>query len=404
MTGVGSKPPKVFVSYSHDGEEHKAWVLNLATRLANNGIDVVFDQWDLGPGHDLTAYMNEAVSISHRVILVCRDKYVAKVDSGQGGAGYEGMIVHAELLKNTRTQKFIPVLRNNAAGRVPTALGTKLYIDLREDSDAVFDSLIRELHGMPRMARPPIGRPPQLSRPEPADLTAWFDAQREAAISGLGSRASMELSFYLPLTTVHCDQADLLQAMQKSEVHTFGWPLGIVGTRPDNQPRVRRDGIQAEIRFAGFSDQPSYDYWALRLDGAFYLRQSLFEDRRDPDAIFFNTRIVRVVEGFQLARNLYRELKVPSNSDIIFAIRHDGIHGRRLSSSNPARHLSPFIRKCQEDSAAAMTRISHPASDPDIVAGTKALLDPLFILFDLFKLSDSVYEEIVLSFLKGQVT
>lgn len=153
-----------------------------------------------------------------------------------------------------------------------------------------------------------------------------------------------------------------------------------------------------------FSDHPSYDYWALRLDGAFYLRQSLFEDRRDPEAIFFNTRIVRVAEGFQLARNLYRELKVPSKSDIAIAIRHDGILGRRMSSSNPARHLSPFIRKCQEDSAVAMTRIIHPVADPDIVSGTKALLDPLFILFDYFKLSDSVYEEIVLSFLKGQVT
>ena len=51
-----------------------------------------------------------------------------------------------------------------------------------------------------------------------------------------------------------------------------------------------------------------------------------------------------------------------------------------------------------------MTRIIHPVADPDIVSGTKALLDPLFILFDYFKLSDSVYEEIVLSFLKGQVT
>lgn len=252
MTGVGAKPPKVFVSYSHDSEEHKAWVLNLATRLANNGVDVVLDQWDLGPGHDLTAYMNEAVSISDRVILICSEKYVVKVDSGQGGAGYEGMIVHAELLKNTRTQKFIPVLRNNAAGRVPTALGTKLSIDLSEDSDSVFDTLIRELHGMSKMTRPSIGRPPQLDRPEPAELVAWFDAQREAAISGLGSRASMELLFYLPSAKVFCDQAELLQAMQKSEVHTFGWPLGIVGTRSENQPRVRRDGIQAEIVFAGF--------------------------------------------------------------------------------------------------------------------------------------------------------
>ncbi|TON86748.1 hypothetical protein CGH50_21300, partial [Vibrio parahaemolyticus] len=38
--------PKVFFSYSHDSEEHKAWVLALATRLEENGVAVTLDQWD----------------------------------------------------------------------------------------------------------------------------------------------------------------------------------------------------------------------------------------------------------------------------------------------------------------------------------------------------------------------
>jgi len=35
--------PKVFISYSHDSEEHKAWVADLARFLISNGIDVVID-------------------------------------------------------------------------------------------------------------------------------------------------------------------------------------------------------------------------------------------------------------------------------------------------------------------------------------------------------------------------
>jgi hypothetical protein len=35
--------PKVFISYSHDSEEHKAWVEDLARFLVSNGIDVVID-------------------------------------------------------------------------------------------------------------------------------------------------------------------------------------------------------------------------------------------------------------------------------------------------------------------------------------------------------------------------
>ena len=46
-------PPRVFVSYSHDTEPHKDWVLQLATRLVANGVDVILDQWDLTLGGDL---------------------------------------------------------------------------------------------------------------------------------------------------------------------------------------------------------------------------------------------------------------------------------------------------------------------------------------------------------------
>ena len=144
--------PKVFVSYSRDTPKHIAWVTALAERLARNGIHVVFDEWDLRPGHDLTAFMNQAVINSDKVILICTSHYVSKANLGKGGAGYEGMITNAELLQNTRTPKFIPVLRDNADGAMPTALATRLYIDLRTDSDEVFDHLIQALHDRPSAA------------------------------------------------------------------------------------------------------------------------------------------------------------------------------------------------------------------------------------------------------------
>ena len=42
--------PRVFVSYSHDSQAHKDWVLKLATRLLANGVEVILDQWDLRLG------------------------------------------------------------------------------------------------------------------------------------------------------------------------------------------------------------------------------------------------------------------------------------------------------------------------------------------------------------------
>lgn len=45
--------PKVFISYSHDSQEHKKWVLEFATRLRNSGVDAILDQWELQPGDDI---------------------------------------------------------------------------------------------------------------------------------------------------------------------------------------------------------------------------------------------------------------------------------------------------------------------------------------------------------------
>ena len=48
---------KVFISYSWDSEEHKNWVLKLATDLRSHGVDVIFDQWDARLGKDLPFFL-----------------------------------------------------------------------------------------------------------------------------------------------------------------------------------------------------------------------------------------------------------------------------------------------------------------------------------------------------------
>ncbi len=37
--------PKVFISYSHDSEQHKASILALADRLCREGLDCTIDQY-----------------------------------------------------------------------------------------------------------------------------------------------------------------------------------------------------------------------------------------------------------------------------------------------------------------------------------------------------------------------
>ena len=160
--------PKVFISYSHDSPEHKRWVSELAARLRHNGIDAILDQWDLGPGDDITLFMETGLRDSDRVLVICTDTYVSKANAGEGGVGYERMIVTAQLIQNLGTNKFIPVIRQ-ASGeeKTPIFLATRMYIDLRDESqfEAEFDKLLHELHQEPIIQKPPLGKNPFATLP-----------------------------------------------------------------------------------------------------------------------------------------------------------------------------------------------------------------------------------------------
>ena len=155
--------PKVFISYSHDSPEHKQWVSELAAQLRRKGIDAILDQWDLGLGDDITRFMERGIVNADRVLVICTDKYVSKANIGEGGVGYERMIVNAELVQNLGTDKFIPIIRQAAKKKkTPTFLGTRVYADFRKDSqfDAECERLIREIHEMPIVEKPPLGKNP----------------------------------------------------------------------------------------------------------------------------------------------------------------------------------------------------------------------------------------------------
>ena len=160
--------PKVFISYSHDSPEHRRWVSELGAKLRDNGVDAILDQWDLGPGADVTQFMERGILDSDRVLVVCTDSYVRKANAGEGGVGYERMIVTAQLVQDLGTDKFIPVIRQ-ALGqeKTPTFLGTRVYIDFRNDSqfESEFDKLIHELHRVPVIQKPPLGKNPFASLP-----------------------------------------------------------------------------------------------------------------------------------------------------------------------------------------------------------------------------------------------
>jgi hypothetical protein len=154
--------PKAFISYSHDTQEHKKWALQLATRLRNNGIDAILDQFELQPGADLPHFMETNLSSADKIIMICTDQYVNKANNGQGGVGYEKMIITSSLIKNIDANKIIPIIRQNGTLEVPTFLKSKLYINFSKEDDFEFnyDELVRSIHNSPLFEKPLIGNNP----------------------------------------------------------------------------------------------------------------------------------------------------------------------------------------------------------------------------------------------------
>jgi hypothetical protein len=153
--------PKVFVSYSHDIDEHKNWVFELAARLRRNGVDVIFDQFEARLGSDLPLFMEQGLSNSNRVICVCSDNYIAKANAGSSGVGYEKRIISSELMRDSSSAWVIPIIRNcSSQDRVPAFLRGLRYLSFEDDQQYAsnYYELLRDLHDQSNL--PPLGNNP----------------------------------------------------------------------------------------------------------------------------------------------------------------------------------------------------------------------------------------------------
>ncbi len=158
---MNTSSPRAFVSYSWDSDGHKEWVRDLATRLREDGIDVILDQWHLVPGDQLPEFMERAVRESDYVLIVCTLRYKGRSDRREGGVGYEGDIMTAEVMNSQNQRKFIPILRISPwQASAPSWLSGKYYLDLSGDpySEPQYSDLINTLLGT-RAPAPAVGAP-----------------------------------------------------------------------------------------------------------------------------------------------------------------------------------------------------------------------------------------------------
>lgn len=141
----------VFISYCWEDEEHKNWVRSLADSLLNEGINAVLDQYDLSLGERLPQFMEQSITNSDYVLIICTPNYKIKADERKGGVGYEGHIISGELFAKGDDKKFIPIIRKGTVNdSMPVFLQSKLAVDLSNEKyySENYNDLITTLHGI----------------------------------------------------------------------------------------------------------------------------------------------------------------------------------------------------------------------------------------------------------------
>lgn len=202
--------PQVFISYSHDTPEHKQWVATFASQLMKNGVQVLLDQWELRYGDDVPKFMEKGVREADRVLMICTEPYVNKANEGQGGVGYEAMIVTGELVRDLGTSKFIPIIRQDTKPPIlPTSVSTRLYINMSSESayNDEFEKLLHELHDAPAIKKPPLGKKPSKFFDTDNNPSSAEDSKPH---SSLGEYSASETG--LPPATYYDDALNILRA------------------------------------------------------------------------------------------------------------------------------------------------------------------------------------------------
>ena len=197
--------PRAFLSYSWSSPQHELWVLELARRLVEDGVDVKFDKWDLKPGHDSYQFMELMVTdpTITKVLMICDKVYRAKADARSGGVGSESQIISPELYKKGAQDKFAALVSeadDDGTLCVPVFYKSRIYFDFtRTDSfEEAYEQLLRWLVDRPRHVKPKLGKiPDQLLMATPINngTLSRFKRAEDAVRKAAPNAASLVLEY-----------------------------------------------------------------------------------------------------------------------------------------------------------------------------------------------------------------
>ena len=157
---------KVFISYSHDSEPHKQFVLELSKRLRDEGLDCQIDRYLNGsPSEGWQRWMETQIEQADFVLLICTPDYLKRYrgEEREKGKGvtFEGLVIANTLYQHYyQNTKFIPVIpAHGSSENVPVPLQAYSTYTLPRN----YETLYRVLTEQAEYVMPALGEIRKLS-------------------------------------------------------------------------------------------------------------------------------------------------------------------------------------------------------------------------------------------------
>ena len=138
---------KIFLSYSWDSDDHRAWVQALAEDIENfnESFEVIYDRVGMDHQVDRNFFMEQAVNLSDVMLAIVTKAYGEKANLRQGGVGREtSMAVERHFTEmGNNAKSSILVIRRESDAEIPHYLKPKLYFDFSKQEG--YSSALAEL-------------------------------------------------------------------------------------------------------------------------------------------------------------------------------------------------------------------------------------------------------------------
>lgn len=394
------------VALSFAGEQRE-FVERVADLLRARGVRVFYDRYEQVDlwGKNLYDHLADVYENQAKLVLIFASAdYAAKAWTNHERQSAQARALHA------KGEYVLPARFDDT--EIPGIPGTVGYVDLRHTTaEQLVDLIVEKLARLERHAaqtetptEPSTGH---AAEPQQAVRRGeWCHSHERAALAGL-AKAGRSDFYEVCASLVEGLTADrpssLVDAVRKSAIHTFGWPIGVY-LPSVQEARARINGAVYELSIDD-SNRSSYDYWAASTTGDFYLLKTLSEDALGSrEHLFFNTRIVRVAETVMFLKAYYAELGAPPESQVDLSVRHLGLRHRSLSAAGNRKHTLSKFRTTDEDEASTSVRFAVGSPDDELIALVKRLLEPLFMVYEFFEVPDEVYADLISRFRAGEVS